>query len=421
MTIGSNGAPIFGTLTAQVGFTNQAMAGAADGLYPWWDDLYTETSPTDGVYFETIGTAPNQTYIVQWNKPHISGNGLAYIFQAVIDEATGEIYYLYDVASNGAALYDFGNSATIGAAGPTQDLEVSFNDPQYLTDNSCVHFYYTDCPKPVNFSVSYVTADQGAINWSAGLAGEMNWTVIYGVAGFDPTSAGTTVSTSSPALVMPGLDDITTYDVYIYADCSLGLQSLGIVGQFTTLPNCADPSGFAATTAVDSLMTGWAWTENVGYPSIGFDIEYGWNGFAPGTGTMVGLDNNFTDTTQDVSLLAGGVYQVYVQALCAADSSSWVGPITFIMPLTNDTVCGAEILAVDGSVYIFDNTGATVTPEEAAITPPTTGFNGTNLPQLGWGPMSTTLENTTWFTFIAPASGSMTYSGGDEDFFASMM
>ena len=144
---------------------------------------------------------------------------------------------------------DYGANADIGVAGPSQDINVSNNDPTYLTNNTCAHFFYVDCPNPINYSVIYTTNDEAGISWSAGLANETDWTVIYGVQGFDPTSAGTTISTAVPSVIIPGLDDITTYDVYIYADCDPGvLQSSGFVGQFTTLPNCSDPT--AITTAV---------------------------------------------------------------------------------------------------------------------------------------------------------------------------
>jgi hypothetical protein len=423
VTIAENGALLIGTLTGTLGFGNGTIGGAADGVYAFWDDLDIDFGDA---FFETVGTPGNQTFIVQWNNqsywPSPSATEVI-TYQIHIDEATGEIYTIYDDSEFGGSDvgFDNGASATIGLAGPNQDIDISFNNATYLENNSCIKYYYTDCPAPVNYSVTYTTTDEAAITWGSGLASETNWTVEYGIVGFLP-GTGTSIQTTVPVLIIPGLDDITCYDVYIYADCNLTLQSDGLMGTFCTLPNCANPTAFGATTAVDSLMTSWAWTENVGYPSVGFDIEYGWTGFTPGTGTMVGLDNNFTDTTEDVSLLAGGVYQVYLQALCPSDSSGWVGPITFIMPLSNDTVCGAEMLAVDGTVYTFDNTGATVTPEEtASVTPPTTGFNGTNLPQLGWGPLSTAIENTTWFTFVAPASGSMTYSGVDEDFFASQV
>jgi hypothetical protein len=83
---------------------------------------------------------------------------------------------------------------------------------------------------------------------------------------------------------------------------------------------------------------------------------------------------------------------------------------TFIMPLTNDTTCLAEMLPVDGSVMILNNAGATIDPGETAIAPPATGYNTTD----GWGNSSVTF--TTWFTFVAPASGNIRLSGLDVGF-----
>ena len=79
------------------------------------------------------------------------------------------------------------------------------------------------------------------------------------------------------------------------------------------------------------------------------------NGFNlyDGTQTIVNADNNFTDITEDVTLLGGGVYEMYVQSVCVTDTSNWSGPVQFIMPITNDSTCNAFELAVDGSVYTF--------------------------------------------------------------------
>ena len=68
ITIGSNGAILLGTLTGQVGFTNGSINGQNDGLYIFWDDLGPEAGPTEGVFYQTFGTAPNQTFVIQWNK-----------------------------------------------------------------------------------------------------------------------------------------------------------------------------------------------------------------------------------------------------------------------------------------------------------------------------------------------------------------
>jgi hypothetical protein len=402
ISIGNNGDIKLGTLTGFTGFGGN-MTTLLDGLYPWLDDLDSETG---NVYYETIGTAPNRVFVVEWfERCNFSGSiGAPNVtFEVQIEEATNEIYFVYDdVVFGGAnALDDYGTNADIGVAGPNTDINLSNTNAQYLTDNSCAHFYYTNCPTIQNFSVTYTTTNEGAVTWGSGLSGESNWTVIYGPAGFDPTQTGTSVSTSTPLLIMPGLNDITTYDVYIYAECSPGLTSNGYMGSFTTLPNCADPTGIAAASAVDTLFSVWSWTENVGYPSTGFGVDYGWTGFAGGTGTTVWVDNNFTDTTSDNSLIGGGVYQVYIQAVCGTDSSNWVGPVSFTMPLTNDSTCFAEELAVDGTLYTFNNAGATIDANEISIAPPATGFQT----QTGWG--NSNLNSSVWFTFTAPASGNI--------------
>jgi hypothetical protein len=118
------------------------------------------------------------------------------------------------------------------------------------------------------------------------------------------------------------------------------------------------------------------------------------------TGTEVATGStNTSDTIYDQTLLGGGVYQVYVQAVCAnGDTSSYVGPVNVVMPLTNDLVCGADTLALN-TTYTFNNTGATVSLDEINVAPAATGAQTTT----GW--INSTLNGTTWFKFIAPASG----------------
>jgi len=416
MTVGDNGGLVLGTATGNVGYGGNFTTLADGTMFPWGDDMYPGS-----VYAGFTGTSPNQVLIVQWDEyPNYFGNpgDPTVTFQIQIEEATGEIYYVYDDAEFGGTFVndDFGGNADIGISGPNQDITVSTNDPTYLMNNSCVHFFYTDCPNPVNYTVIYTTNDEAGLSWNAGLYGETDWTVIYGVQGFDPAVSGTTINTAAPTVIIPGLDDITTYDVYIYADCNPGsLQSTGYMGDFTTLPNCSDPTTLAATTAVDSLMTTWLWTESSGvgtYPSTGFNLQYGMNGFGlyDGSETIVNADNNYSDTTEDATLLGGGVYEVYVQGVCGTDTSNWVGPVTFTMPISNDSTCNAIDLAVDGTIYTFDNTGATTQVNEGTIAPPTTGFQTSD----GWG--DSNIDFTTWFTFTAPGSGNMNLSGLEQGF-----
>jgi hypothetical protein len=408
-TISSSGHLLFNSPNYITQTFNQTIAAAPHlGLYPFWDALDPIGNSGGAVYYETIGTAPNRTFIVQWETVnYISGPaGEDITFQLQIDEATGEYYFVYEDAIFGGsdANWDNGNSATIGVKTASQDVQTSYNNPTYLENNSCAHYYYTDCPMPSNFAVSYTTTDEAAITWGAGISGETEWTVIYGPEGFDPATSGTTVSgLTATALIIPGLNDITTYDVYIYADCNpTVLQSAGMLGQFTTMPNCADPTMTNAIAAEDSIFTDWMWTANPGYNISEFGVQYGWTGFTPGNGTTYFTDTlSYTDTTYDASLIGGGVYDVYIQAVCGTDSSNWVGPVSITMPLTNDSTCFAEDLAVDGTMYTFDNSGATIDAGEATITPP----GGDCQSQMGW--CNSNINSTVWYTFTAPPSGNV--------------
>ncbi|MCR9172402.1 MAG: fibronectin type III domain-containing protein [bacterium] len=415
MSVGNNGG-------MQLGNPNQTTIGyggnfntLADGfMFPWGDDLDSETGD---IFIQQVGTSPNSVLVIQWNNSNNFSNGQGTVtFQVQIEESTNEIYYVYDdvIFGGNESGDDYAANADIGISGPNQDYTVSTNDPTYLQDNSCVHFYYTNCPRPQNYSVTYTTTSEGAITWNAGLANETEWQVIYGPQGFDPQTNGTSVTVNTgSALVIPGLDDMTTYDVYIMALCANGDTSVALTGDFTTLPNCADPTGLAGATAVDSIFTAWNYTANSGFPIQEFAFEYGPTGYMNGMGTQVyGIDTiNTTDTLVDAGLMSGGLYDVYIQAVCnTGDSSNWVGPITVTMPLTNDSTCLAQAIPVDGVNYSFNGTGATVAAGEAAIAPPAGPCDG----QMTWCNSSVTAS--TWYTFIAPASGNVRIDGEFQNF-----
>ena len=415
ITIGNNGGVAFNTLTAGI-FYN----ALANGFSIFSQDLNT---PIGGVYYQDMGVAPNRQFVMMWDAlPHWPSTTGEASFEIIVDEASGEIYYVYDDVIMGNVAYDYGADAEIACNVAAGNTIVSLNNATYLTNNSCVHFYNALCPNPVNI-VSQVFTDEVILTWSAGLYGETDWTVIYGPTGFDPLTGGTTITTSLPFADILGLTQLTTYDFYIYSECTLdNLTSGGLLVTVETLPLCSNPTGINTATAVDSLFTSWSWVEtSAAYPSTGFNLQYGMTGFNLWTGTVVNADNNFTDTTANTAFLAGGVYQVYVQAVCGADTSNYMGPFTFVMPLTNDSVCGAEMLQVDGTVYTFNNTGATAQPGESALITGSNpaGYNPTDLPMMTWGvPI---VEGSNWYSFIAPPTGNLRFSGEDEAFFASQI
>jgi hypothetical protein len=406
ITLTNSGVVTFNSVTFFTNSNSAISSTTVNGFYTHWDALQ---SSGGSVYTQIVGAAPNRKFIVQWNSPLVLNATNKINVQLVIEEATQEIYYVYDDVNVDNVTFDNGASATIGVAGPNQDIQLSFNNSAYLTNNSCAHFYYTNCPKPKNFVVSTLAQEDASFSWTAGLANETNWTIIYGPAGFDPATStlSDTITSSVANASLSGLTQLTQYDVYIYSDCSPTLQSgAALFGTFLTLPFCSNPSAGVISSDVDSIGLSWSWTssDSLLYPATGFNLQYGFSGFplySLNSTEVAAVGINFADTIVDANLLGGGVYQVYVQAVCGTDTSQYIGPFSVTMPLTNDSVCGAETLLLNGPTYVFNNTGATVQLNEANIAPTATGAQTTN----GW--IASTLNGTTWFKFVAPTSGNM--------------
>jgi len=412
VTIGNNGAVIFNTTTAQVSSANSSLvASTPKGLYPLWDDL---ADASGFVYIDTRGVAPNRQFVIQWNKKHdLFATGASNIFQIVLEESNNEIYYQYANTVLGSGTYDNGASATVGVAGPNQNLQLSFNNASFLSANSCVHFYYTDCPNPRNLVLNYLSSDEVSYSWNNGLVITDTFTIIYGPAGFDPSTGGLgTLNQTDSTVIIPGLTQNTAYDIYIYTNCSPTLASFGLYATFNTVPFCSNPYGITVSTGIDSILSAWSWTQNNPlYPVTGYELIYGFNGFDTTQAGIVVPTTIINDTSfVDPNLVAGGAYQMYVRAVCDNYVSTFIGPIPFVMPLTNDSICVPQALNVDGTVYVLHNGGATVGNGESAIAPPATGEQTLD----GWG--ENTLSKTTWFTFVAPPSGQMRISGLDKGF-----
>ncbi|MEN9972667.1 MAG: hypothetical protein RIS20_1014 [Bacteroidota bacterium] len=176
-------------------------------------------------------------------------------------------------------------------------------------------------------------------------------------------------------------------------------------------PICANPTNIVVNTEIDSIITNWTWNQTI-LPSTGFNMQLVNAGSAFSTGTTYVLDNNFSDTLFDANFMAGQSFQMYLQTVCGQDTSYFIGPFNVVMPLSNDTICGAQMLPVNNVMHVFNNNGASIDANEIAMVPPVTGAQT----ETGWENQN--LNLTTWFKFIAPPSGSvrvnctgMTYNG----------
>jgi hypothetical protein len=112
-----------------------------------------------------------------------------------------------------------------------------------------------------NLALSNITAVSLDVTWTDN--GSANYGVIYGAAGFDPATAGTTVITSNDTLNISGLSAITTYDVYVYSDCGSGDIS-DTLGPVSTTTGCAP----IMPPSIEDFTNGWTpnacWEEGDG-------------------------------------------------------------------------------------------------------------------------------------------------------------
>ena len=95
-----------------------------------------------------------------------------------------------------------------------------------------------DCPKPTQLTVSNITANSADLTWTE-MGTATSWIVEYGTAGFTLGNGSTLTVMDSAFLHFDGLQDNTTYDVYLLADCGYGNLSNAATVSFTTIMTAA--------------------------------------------------------------------------------------------------------------------------------------------------------------------------------------
>ena len=150
------------------------------------------------------------------------------------------------------------------------------------------------CDKPTSVTASNLTAATADINWMPG-GNEISWEMVVVPAGV-PVTAGTPEPVTTHPYTLTELDDNTSYDVYVRADCGTGtdFSSWSQVCHFTTTPLCSAPTNVTVSqiTGTSALLT---WTPAV-FGANGYTIAY----------TETGMDSWTTQTvTGDNYMLSG--------------------------------------------------------------------------------------------------------------------
>ncbi|MBR6334153.1 MAG: fibronectin type III domain-containing protein, partial [Bacteroidales bacterium] len=154
------------------------------------------------------------------------------------------------------------------------------------------------CDKPTNVAASNLTATTADINWMPG-GNETDWEVVVVPAGASVIT-GTPEPVSTHPYTLTNLNDNTSYDVYVRADCGTGtdFSSWSQVCHFATTPLCSAPinvtiSQIAGTSALvtwtPALFGAYAYT--LAYTETG---QQNWT-----TQTVTGDSYMLTDLTPE--------------------------------------------------------------------------------------------------------------------------
>ncbi|WP_284651699.1 hypothetical protein [Flavobacterium terrisoli] len=145
----------------------------------------------------------------------------------------------------------------------------------------------------------------------------------YGPTGFTQ-GTGTTVTTSNDYVGLWNLTPSTTYDAYITSICSAEDRSAAVkISSMTTGPSQCNGSA-SATIYQSSVNEVELYLDYTDSSPDHYEVQYGLNGFALGSGTTVA-----TTGTSDILTISGvspdTAYDFYVRAVCyQTDASAWV-------------------------------------------------------------------------------------------------
>lgn len=153
LAIGNNGLLFSGVGTSQYVNDPITQSPRIHGfIAPFWDDIVTWGS-AGAVYYQTLGTAPNRKFVVEWyDNQHYYSSSSGITFEAILYEGTNNILFQYkdvDFGSVSGAVggdnppYNNGGSATVGIEGPTGNigLQYSFNE-QVITPALAIVFKF---------------------------------------------------------------------------------------------------------------------------------------------------------------------------------------------------------------------------------------------------------------------------------------
>jgi hypothetical protein len=384
---------------------------------------------TFGIRFQTIGTAPNRTLVVQWTgwqRYTTSGAfGELYNFQIRLNETTNTIDIVYNIQGptsatattfqiglRGSANTNFNNRTTTTnwsstTAGTLNSSTVTLSSTVKPSSGLTYTWTPPSCVAPSSLLVTYTSPTSANLSWAAspslptnGYEWEIRTSGLGGSGATGLTASGsvgagvTSASTSS-------LTQNTTYILYVRSNCG------GTYSSWNASASSTSPSPPPANDYCSGSVTVSCGTSSLAGTTVGTIVEtapfslssnYGvWYTFAgdgqqttitstatfdhsllfmsgscSGLSYITNIDNSFTTETYTFTTTVGVQYYIYIAHYLTSSTSTGTFTIsrTCTAPPTppiNDNPSGAITLTISNTItYVtYTNVNATNTTTES--------------------------------------------------------
>jgi hypothetical protein len=147
VSVGTNGQVYF--IDDYLGLGNVCLPGdpGYSGILTWiagyWTDLHSGMETGNGIWYQTLGTAPYRRLVVQWDTGYCcSSYGSSVEFTIVLYETSNDIRVCYGNTTIGDSTEDLGASATSGIQRDLSDsLEYSCDSPSLTASLQLDYFH----------------------------------------------------------------------------------------------------------------------------------------------------------------------------------------------------------------------------------------------------------------------------------------
>jgi hypothetical protein len=153
---------------ANTDLTSTAPPGDLPTIAPFWMDLSFAPAGAGAVYYQTVGTSPNQQFVIEWHNAFPANSSSPVTFEAVLNQGSNNIVFQYqtvnlgngNVASNGVqATVGIRNS---GGNNNNQQIEWSY-DAAVLSNSYAMVF---NAPSSTATSVNTIATSPSGLSVS---------------------------------------------------------------------------------------------------------------------------------------------------------------------------------------------------------------------------------------------------------------